>query len=156
MKKKFNRKEKAIVQDFVNSINSSLAIKISENKRFECDIPKNTIYLGLKTIDEDELELFNEWLSTHNVKTKMNRRILSLLHEIGHFQTFNKEEWEDRNKREQVLIFLYDQDIISYKQLNFSYWNLTNELKATMWGVNYYKRHKKQCEELAAMLGLEN
>jgi hypothetical protein len=68
--------------------------------------------------------------------------------------TFNKQEFELRNEIEEMLIFMYDNYYINEKEINFAYWNIENERKATMWGVQYFKDNREKCLELAAALGL--
>ena len=151
---KFTKKDKQFIQDFTNSINKDLIIAISENKRFECDIPNNTIYLGLKNLNQIENNLFKKWLKNENITIKMNRRLLSLLHEIGHFQTFNEQEFEDRNSMEKIYNQMYENDLITFEELNFNYWNMTNEKKATLWGIQYYLENTKKCKQLVKILKL--
>lgn len=152
---KFTKKDTLIVNNFVASINNKLSVRISENKRFECDIPNNKIYLGLKNLDNKENTLFQKWLKSKDITISINRRLLSLLHEIGHFQTFNEQEFEERNIQEQMFVSMYENGLISYEELNFYYWNMTNELKATMWGVNYYLTNTKKCKQLVKKLKLQ-
>ena len=151
---RFSKKDIKAIQNFVNSINENLKIKNSEYKRFECDIPNNTIYLGIKNNNKKDNSLFLKWFKQQPEFIDINKKLLSLLHEIGHFQTFNQEEFDKRNELENIYTFMYEQDIISYEQLNFSYWNLENERKATMWGVEFYKNHTTECENLIKFLNL--
>lgn len=148
----FTKKDRLLIEDFIHSINSNLDIKISENKRFECDIPNKTIYLGIKNINKEELKLYNKWFTQQPFYTKVNKRIISILHEVGHFQTFNAIEFQERNEQEEWLDFLYENDMINFEELNFAYWNLTNELKATMWAIKFYNNNKKYCDNLIKLL----
>ena len=152
--RKFTKKDLMLIEDFINSINKNIKIKISENKRFECDIPNNIIYLGIKNNDKAATALFYKWFKQQKEYTKINKKIISILHEVGHFQTFNQALWEERNEQEEVLTRLYDLDLLTYEELNFAYWDMPNERLATMWAVWYYKSHKKQCDNLATLLKL--
>ena len=151
---KFSKKDIQTIQDFVYSINKNLIIKNSEYKRFECDIPNNTIYLGIKNNNKKDNALFMKWFKQQPEYININNKLLSLLHEIGHFQTFNQNEFDIRNELENAYCFMYEQDIISYEQLNFAYWNLANERKATMWGIQFYITHTKECKDLITKLKL--
>lgn len=150
--RRFTKKDRLLIEDFIHSINSNLDIKISENKRFECDIPNKTIYLGTKNINKEEKQLYNKWFTQQPFYTKVNKRIISILHEVGHFQTFDSIEFKERNEQEEWLNFLYENDIINFEELNFAYWNLTNELKATMWAIEFYNNNKKYCDNLIKIL----
>jgi len=148
----FTKKDRLLIEDFIHSINSNLDIKISENKRFECDIPNKTIYLGIKNINKEELKLYNKWFTRQPFYTKVNKRIISILHEVGHFQTFNIIEFQERNEQEKWLDFLYENNMINFEELNFAYWNLENELKATKWAIEFYNNNKKYCDNLIKLL----
>ena len=152
---RFNKKERLLIEDFIHSIDNTLKVKVSKNKMFECDIPKKTIYIGIKNVDKRENELFIEWLKTlPEYQENINRRILSILHEIGHFKTYNEQEFQERQNVFSMLTFMYEQDVIDYKEYGLAYWNMTNEKKATLWGLNFYKTHKKECNNLVKLLGL--
>lgn len=151
---KFTKKDKMIIQDFVSNIDNSLIIETSPEKRFECDIAQKTIYLGTKNTDKYEKAAFIKWYKAQDFFTPMNRRILSLLHEIGHFKTYNEIEFEERNTIEDMITFMYEQGAINYQELSKAYFEIPNELKATQWGVQYYKNHTQECKELAKRLGL--
>lgn len=148
----FTKKDLWLIQDFIGAINSDITIAISENKRFECDIPNKTIYLGTKNINKEEKQLYNKWFRQQPFYTKVNKRIISILHEVGHFQTFNTLEFEERNEKEILLTVMYENDLIDFEKLNFAYWNLTNELKATMWAIEFYNNNKKYCDNLIKLL----
>ena len=69
--------------------------------------------------------------------------------------TFNKQEFEIRNETEEMLMFMYENYYINEKEINFGYWNIANERKATMWGVDYFKNNQEKCRYLAAALGID-
>ena len=150
--KKFTKKDRMLIEDFIHSINNNVKIKISENKRFECDIPNNIIYLGVKNIDKQEQKMFNKWLKLQPEYIQINKKLISILHEVGHFQTFNQILWEERNEQEEVLTRLYDLNLLTYEELNFAYWDMPNERKATMWAIDFYKNNKKYCNNLIKLL----
>ena len=154
MKKKFSKNEIKLIKNFIHNIDKTLKVKVSRGGRFECNIEKRIIYLGLKKPNHKENKLFQEWYKQQPEYTPINKTIMSILHEIGHFQTFNKQEFEIRNQIEQILTFMYEKYFIDEKQINFGYWNIDNERKATMWGVQYFKDNSNKCLELAAALGL--
>lgn len=154
MKYNFSKEEKQIIRNFIHSIDKTIKVRISPELRFECDIPKKVIYLGSKKVSKKENALFQEWFKQQPEYIKINKTLISILHEIGHFMTFNAQEFEERNATEQTLLFMYENYYINEKEINFAYWNMTNERKATMWGIEYFKNNTPKCLELAAALGL--
>ena len=151
----FTKEEKQTIRNFIHSIDKSIKVRVSQELRFECDIEKRTIYLGSKKIDKKENKLFQEWFRQQPEYIKINKTLMSILHEIGHFQTFNKQEFEIRNETEEMLMFMYENYYINEKEINFGYWNIANERKATMWGVDYFKNNQEKCRYLAAALGID-
>lgn len=151
----FTKEEKQTIRNFIHSIDKSIKVRVSQELRFECDIEKRTIYLGSKKIDKKENKLFQEWFRQQPEYIKINKTLMSILHEIGHFMTFNKQEFEIRNETEEMLMFMYENYYINEKEINFGYWNIANERKATMWGVNYFKNNQEKCRYLAAALGID-
>lgn len=150
----FTKEEKQTIRNFIHSIDKSIKVRVSQELRFECDIEKRTIYLGSKKIDKKENKLFQEWFKQQPEYIKINKTLMSILHEIGHFMTFNKQEFEIRNETEEMLMFMYENYYINEKEINFGYWNIANERKATMWGVDYFKNNQEKCRYLAAALGI--
>lgn len=151
----FTKEEKQTIRNFIHSIDKSIKVRVSQELRFECDIEKRTIYLGSKKIDKQENKLFQEWFRQQPEYIKINKTLMSILHEIGHFMTFNKQEFEIRNETEEMLMFMYENYYINEKEINFGYWNIANERKATMWGVDYFKNNQEKCRYLAAALGID-
>lgn len=151
----FTKEEKQTIRNFIHSIDKSIKVRVSQELRFECDIEKRTIYLGSKKIDKKENKLFQEWFRQQPEYIKINKTLMSILHEIGHFMTFNKQEFEIRNETEEMLMFMYENYYINEKEINFGYWNIANERKATMWGVDYFKNNQEKCRYLAAALGID-
>lgn len=151
----FTKEEKQTIRNFIHSIDKSIKVRVSQELRFECDIEKRTIYLGSKKIDKKENKLFQEWFKQQPEYIKINKTLMSILHEIGHFMTFNKQEFEIRNETEEMLMFMYENYYINEKEINFGYWNIANERKATMWGVDYFKNNQEKCRYLAAALGID-
>lgn len=82
--------------------------------------------------------------------------ILSLLHEIGHLNTYDFIP-------DEVVSFDYDEtiritneinalgklDIKGRKKLVYDYFNLESEVAATKWAVRYVRKHLEEVEELA-------
>jgi hypothetical protein len=152
----YNKQDLIYIRQFIKEINNEIVLRISPSGAWECSLPKYRIYLGAKKISKDLDYSWQTWYKKQEfyIGDNIFRRIISLLHEIGHFETFNVDEWDARNKIEKKLVKAYINDKISYDDLNYAYWNLPNEYKATKWAIEYYKNNRAKCEKLAAMLGL--
>ena len=86
---------------------------------------------------------------------KRDKIILKTIeHEIGHCFTYNEDRNLQRDSIESMLVFMYEQEAITEKEMNFAYFSIECERLATMWGVEYFKNNSKKCLELAAALGL--
>lgn len=152
----YNKKDLQLIRNFVKDIDKDILIRIAPNKEFCCCLPLGKIYLGQKKMRGFEIYWY-EWYQRQPFysKEEINVRIISLLHEIGHFATFDMQEWLDRNAEVEKLTERYYNDEISYEELNYAYWNLPNEYKATEWAVNYYKSNKEKCDRLAEMVNFK-
>lgn len=141
------------IRKFIKDINNELNLRIATDRFFVCRIPEFKIYLGAKKQPIEEDNIWWEWFSQQKFYTKnINKRIISILHEVGHFQTFDVDEWLDRNKKHEQLIQDYYDYKLDIKELNFAYWNLTNEYKATKWAIEYYNNNREKCEQLAKLI----
>ena len=149
--KKFTKNDIIILQNFINSINDN--IQVYKSNRFECDIEKEQIFVCSKEADDLDIQ-FMEWFKNQPEYTPINVILASILHEIGHIMTYQEQETEQRNALEKMLVFMYEENIITEKEMNFTYWDLDTERNATMWGIEYFKNNRKKCLELAEMLGL--
>jgi HD superfamily phosphohydrolase len=151
-KYKFSKNDLIIIQRFVNNINEDIEIK--KSNRWEVDQDELIIYLGTKEPNKQS-DYFYEWFAQQDFFTPIDITIVSLLHEIGHIMKgYSAETLEERERLNNIYNFLYTQNIINVKQLNFAYFEIPEELQATQWAVNYYLENKQECEELAEMLGL--
>lgn len=154
----YTKKDLELIRNFTKEINEEIVIKISpQGNGFYCKLPNYKIYLGNKRPSQEEL-LWEQWYKEQDffIGNDINRKIISLLHEIGHFQTFNIDEWLDRNKKVPCLTNRYYNGEMTFKELNYFYWNLINEYKATKWAIEYYKSNREKCERLAEMLNYKN
>ena len=143
------------IREFVKSINNEITLRISPVGEWHCRLMEYKLFLGNKKKPIQEDIIWNKWYREQEFYIgEVNTRVISLLHEIGHYQTFNVEEWELRNKQVNEYIDQYYDYKIELEELNFKYWNTTNEYKATQWAIEYYKTHKAQCEKLAKQLKL--
>lgn len=146
----YSKQDLKLIRNFIHEINSELKLRIATDRFFICVIPQYKIYLGAKKQPIEEDNIWWEWFSKQEFFTEdINKRIISILHEVGHFQTFDVNEWLDRNEKHEKLIDDYYDYKLDMKELNFAYWDLTNEYKATKWAIEYYVNNRVKCEQLA-------
>ena len=148
----YNKKELKLIRDFIHEVNNEIVVRISTDKSWKCVLPLYKLFLGAKKQEQWVEEIRLNWCKEQEFYCKANMNIISLLHEIGHFQTFNIEEWQDRNKQVNELQNLYCENKIDMLELNCKYFNLPNEYKATKWAFEYYKANKSKCENLAKLI----
>lgn len=148
----YNKKELKLIRDFIHEVNNEIVVRIATDKSWKCILPLYKLYLGAKKQDKWVEEMRLNWCKEQDFYCQANMNIISLLHEIGHFQTFNLEEWQDRNKQVNELQNLYCEDKIDMIELNYKYFDLPNEYKATKWAFEYYKANKSKCENLAKLI----
>lgn len=148
----YNKKELKLIRDFIHEVNNEIIVRISTDKSWKCVLPLYKLFLGAKKQEQWVEEIRLNWCKEQEFYCEANMNIISLLHEIGHFQTFNLEEWQDRNKQVNELQNLYCEDKIDMLELNCKYFDLPNEYKATKWAFEYYKANKSKCENLAKLI----
>ena len=106
------------------------------------------------TADEDDL-LFNQFIAERFgdiievENTTIFMFVTSLLHEVGHHMTDDLLDEDDYEKCEKevdkIESILTDESIElspqKYKEYQFRYFNVKNELMATTWAVEYIQEH---------------
>lgn len=150
----YSKKELKIIRDFIHEINEDIGVRISTGKNWKCIIPWYRLYLGAKKQPQWIEDLRIKWCSQQEFyDSQVNMNIISLLHEIGHFQTLDLEEWLERNEIEQEIEEEYaNSETMTMEELNFKYFDIPNEYKATKWAFEYYKANKSKCENLAKLI----
>ncbi len=147
--KKYSKKEIKIIQDFINT-NIDNDIKVKTDIEYSCDMYEEIIYLGPKSF---VCESFDNWFNQKFENgEKYNKRLIAILHEIGHIMTLNEETQDDREFRYALLLLQVDN--ISIDELNYQYYEITAELDATTWGYEFYKNNYELCQELVKELNL--
>ena len=149
------REMNAGIRDFIKDINEEIVLRISPSKEFCCNVPACRLYLGTKKLEYQSL-LWEDWYRQQEFYCGVvNNRLIALLHEIGHFETFDVAEWFLRNAEVDDLTYQFCDNKITFENLNFAYWNLENEYKATKWAIEYYKNNREKCDLLAQRIGFK-
>lgn len=94
---------------------------------------------------------FMAFLRGLGMKTNFDVLTLSILHELGHFETLDtmseKEYAKDIAQRENVISYITD----NHKR-NFTYWNLKSEYMANEWLVFFCENYPNKVQELEDMV----
>ena len=151
-KYKFLKRDFDIINQWVNS-NIDPDIQIKKSDRFECDTDEEIVYISNKRWTKLD-EFFDEWYKKQNFYTPINYVLVAILHEIGHIMTKDDDLLEQGYQLNEIYHFMFENNCISEKELNFAYFEIPCELLATKWGVDYFLNNSQQCKELAEMLGL--
>ena len=127
--------------------------KVKKGNQFEYCYDKNTIHYCNTTNETDEF--FSSFLKKRFDYDDKYPFAMSLLHEVGHH--LNNEDITDsiyafcigeKYKINKAINKLTDSDLERYKELNFQYFNLPDEIMATAWAVNYAKKHPKKMAKI--------
>lgn len=141
------RCEYNLIRDFIKSINSDIQVHFSDED-FYCDINKDEVNIPWK--EECSAAAMIDGFIEDTFEVTINSFLMGMLHEIGHIQTYNKEEMEERDIIYGMLQMMYDGDATSFNEIYFS---IPAEFKATEWGVNYYLNNKDICDNLIQSIG---
>ena len=141
----------SIVKDFVKQINPDYRVKYSN--QFECDPIEEIIYINFKHA-EDANNLFSRFCIEEYGKS-YNAVLISLLHEIGHIETFDDDLDEERGNRYALLQVLWELSDIDRETLHFEYFRLPSEIDATNWAVDFIENNAEMCQKLLKELGIE-
>ena len=98
-----------------------------------------------KHYDEEPDEMFMKCLRDLGMKSDFDATTLSILHELGHAQTyplFTEKEWESFNEEKDVI---NERD---GEEAFFDYWNVKNELAANRWLVMFADCCPQKVQEL--------
>lgn len=131
-----------LIRDFIKSINSDIQIRFSDED-FYCDINKKEVNIPWRE-EYSAAAMIDEFIED-TFEVTINSFLMGMLHEIGHIQTYDEEEMEERDTIYYMLQMMYDGDAASFNEIYFS---IPAEFKATEWGVNYYLSNKDICDNL--------
>ena len=131
------------IKSFIMEVNPMLSVKFQEYD-LECDVFDETIYVG-KSYDKRTDRYFREFVNELNPEcAKINLFLLSLLHEIGHIETWDEDEADNKDMIYSLLQMefedsnLGDADLKKYCDL---YYHIPLERNATEWGIEFALSH---------------
>lgn len=105
-----------------------------------------------KVYDSDSDDDFIHFLRSNGLANDFDCITLSMLHEIGHFETmpyFTNEEWEN----DALVKCVYELSETDYSEYLYKYWNTQTEYSANMWAIMYVKAFSSKVEELEDIFG---
>ena len=132
------------IYNFIKEVNSDYNVKFQKYD-LECDIDEETIYVG-ESYDRRTDKYFENFVSQLNPDCrKVNPFLLSLLHEIGHIETYTEEDEDDKDMKYAILKMQYDdEEQLSDEKLEEycdMYFRIPLEQNATEWGIDYALSH---------------
>ena len=127
-----NKEMKLGIYKFIKEVNPDYAVKFQKYD-LECDIFDETIS-------------FANFVNQLNPEcSKVNPFLLSLLHEIGHIETYTEEDEDDKDMKYAMLKMQYDdEEELSDERLEEycdMYFRIPLEQNATEWGIDYALSH---------------
>lgn len=138
-----NKEMKLGIYKFIKEVNPDYNIKFQKYD-LECDVYEETIYVG-ESYDKRTDRYFENFVNELNPEcSKVNPFLLSLLHEIGHIETYTEEDEDDKDKVYAILKMQYDEEELSDDKLEEycnMYFRIALEQNATEWGINYALSH---------------
>jgi len=138
-----NKEMKLGIYKFIKEVNPDYNIKFQKYD-LECDVYEETIYVG-ESYDKRTDRYFENFVKELNPEcSKVNPFLLSLLHEIGHIETYTEEDEDDKDKVYAILKMQYDEEELSDDKLEEycnMYFRIALEQNATEWGINYALSH---------------
>lgn len=149
--------ERAFTQ-FVNEVYYNRFPPTKEMQEFCCNTRTGEIGFTIPQDDDiPQAEFLKEFVKEEFNFTLRNMFVFSILHEIGHYVT--DYNWDDSDNAFDVLMkkFIVLEAIEAHekglfddaynKKLNFDYWLLPMEAKATEWAIWYYKKETAKIEK---------
>ena len=132
------------IYNFIKEVNPDYAVKFQKYD-LECDIFDETIYVG-ESYDKRTDRYFANFVNQLNPEcSKVNSFLLSLLHEIGHIETYTEEDEDDKDMKYAILEMQYnDEEELSDERLEEycdMYFRIPLEQNATEWGIDYALSH---------------
>lgn len=130
-----------------NGFSVSCRLKRGKSAELEFDPNYNLIYVP-ETYDGSLDDYFVAWLKDHGLDTDLDVITLSILHEVGHsetFKVFTEKEWLDCAAIKELI---YASDTTG-KDAAYAYWNVSDEFAANMWLIMFVKAFYTKAKKLS-------
>lgn len=130
------------IKNFIREVNPDVVVEFEEYD-LSCNIFDEIVYVG-KTYDKRTDGYFNNFIHTIEPKTaKFNPFLISLLHELGHIETWNEEDADNKDVVYNLLQINADKGEQSLETYCNLYFRIPLEFNATLWGIDYALEHQE-------------
>ena len=139
-----NKEMKLGIYNFIKEVNPEYGVKFQKYD-LECNVFDEIIYIG-ETYDKRTDKFFKDFVNKLNSQCKtINPFLLSILHEIGHIETWSDEASKEKDMIYGLLELKYDaEEVLTEDKLEEYcnlYFNIPLEKDATLWGIDYALSH---------------
>ena len=123
---------KKMYEDFVHSIDENLDVTFFEGDGYFYD--EDDLSINIDTTQPDEESFIYDIIKNHKCfyAKKIHIILWSILHEIGHYMTYEEESEEEEKIRFECML---------NKRPIMDYYKLNNEFIATEWAVNWVEEN---------------
>ena len=131
-----------------NGFSATCRLTRGANAELQYDPNYNLIYAPV-CYDDSLDELFTGWLTRHGLETDLDCITLSILHELGHSETFKyftEEEWFECAALKELM---YVNEDMTDEERGEYYWNMKDEYAANMWLIMFIKAFPDKAKKLS-------
>ena len=131
-----------------NTINKFLApfeLTSCLSSDFSYEFAKDRVNFSL-TVTDRSSKYFQDFIHSIWKDVAIDTFLISLLHEVGHAETWDDLEDEDIAYSDDMKVFIQEELAAGVtearrKELYFEYFNLPDEIAATTWAIEYIKEN---------------
>ena len=139
-----NKEMKLGIYKFIKEVNPDCGVKFQKYD-LECDVFDEVVYVGESYDKRTDIYFANFVKELNPECSKVNPFLLSLLHELGHIETYTDEDADDKELTYAVLKMKYDdeEELTDEKLEEYCdmYFRMPLEQNATEWGIDYALSH---------------
>lgn len=136
-----------LVENFIHTIDDTIVVEF-DDEEFFCVLDENIVNVSFEEDDYTDY-VYSEFLF-ENFNEYFNIFLLSILHEVGHLMTWTEELATERERMYLMLQLGFNST--NAESYDKSYFSIPMEYMATEWAVNYYRKHREQCDNFICQL----
>lgn len=143
-----NKEMKQGIRNFIAEVNPMIEVHFQDYD-LECDVFDEIVYIG-KTYDKKTDIFFEKFVHELNPQCNFNTFLLSILHEIGHIETWTDEDADNKDAIYAMLKMQFDSKELDEKTLEEycnMYFRIPLEQNATQWGIDFAMTHQELMEK---------
>lgn len=149
---RFTKQTTKEIRKWLKDNGFAVGCRIGKEMAFQpLDEDTNCFIVVPKYYDSSLDTYFMNFLKKYGYKGDFDCITLSILHELGHFETehlFSKEEWESDSVLKEVICFNPCENDKELEEVNYRYWQTPTEFSANLWLIMYVKAFADKVEEL--------